>query len=112
MVAAMSFRTKVFLSIAATAILSVWIVAAVVSALVNDSFERRDQQRTAALVNQFQREFDRRGTEVARRIEAVANSDAVQRGFVAARGRLFFSRARGRDAGRIWRTGQRGECTC
>ncbi len=75
----MSFRTKVFLSIAATSILSVWIVAAVVSALVSDSFERRDQQRTAALVKQFQREFDRRGTEVARRIEAVANSDAVQR---------------------------------
>jgi two-component system, NtrC family, nitrogen regulation sensor histidine kinase NtrY len=77
--AAVSFRAKVFLSIAATAILSVWIVAAVVSALVSDSFERRDAQRTAALVNQFQREFDRRGTEVARRIQAVANSDAVQR---------------------------------
>jgi two-component system, NtrC family, nitrogen regulation sensor histidine kinase NtrY len=75
----MSFRFKVFLSIAATAILSVWIVAAVVSALVSDSFERRDQQRTAALVNQFQREFDRRGAEAARRIEAVADSDAVQR---------------------------------
>ena len=75
----MSFRTKVFLSIAATAVVSVWIVAAVVSALVSDSFERRDAQRTAALVDQFQREFDRRGAEVARRIEAVANSDAVQR---------------------------------
>jgi two-component system, NtrC family, nitrogen regulation sensor histidine kinase NtrY len=75
----MSFRIKIFLSIAATAILSVWIVAAVVSALVSDSFERRDQQRTAALVNQFQREFDRRGAEAARRIEAVADSDAVQR---------------------------------
>jgi two-component system nitrogen regulation sensor histidine kinase NtrY len=75
----MSFRTKVFLSIAATAVLSVWIVAAVVSTLVTQSFERRDAQRTAALVNQFQKEFDRRGVEVARRIEAVADSDAVQR---------------------------------
>jgi signal transduction histidine kinase len=74
-----SFRTKVFLSIAATAVLSVWIVAAVVSTLVTQSFERRDTQRTAALVNQFQREFDRRGVEVARRIEAVADSDVVQR---------------------------------
>jgi two-component system nitrogen regulation sensor histidine kinase NtrY len=74
-----SFRTKVFLSIAATAILSVWIVAAVVSTLVTQSFERRDAQRTAALVNQFRREFDRRGVEVARRIDAVADSDAVQR---------------------------------
>jgi two-component system, NtrC family, nitrogen regulation sensor histidine kinase NtrY len=75
----MSFRTKVFLSIAATAVLAVWIVAAVVSTLVTQSFERRDAQRTAALVNQFQREFDRRGVEVARRIEAVADSDAMQR---------------------------------
>jgi len=74
-----SFRTKVFLSIAATAVLAVWIVAAVVSTLVTQSFERRDAQRTAALVSQFQREFDRRGAEVARRIEAVADSDAVQR---------------------------------
>ncbi len=75
----MSFRTKVFLVIAATAVLSVWIVAAVVSTLVTRSFERRDAQRTAALVNQFQHEFERRGAEVARRIEAVADSDAVQR---------------------------------
>jgi two-component system nitrogen regulation sensor histidine kinase NtrY len=75
----MSFRTKVFLSIAATAVLAVWIVAAVVSTLVTQSFERRDAQRTAALVDQFQREFDRRGAEVARRVEAVADSDSVQR---------------------------------
>jgi two-component system, NtrC family, nitrogen regulation sensor histidine kinase NtrY len=74
-----SFRAKVFISIAATAVLSVWIVAAVVSTLVTQSFERRDSQRTAALVNQFQREFDRRGVEVARRVEAVADSDDVQR---------------------------------
>jgi len=75
----MSFRAKVFLSIAATAVLSVWIVAAVVSTLVTRSFERRDAQRTASLVNQFQREFYRRGVEVARRIDAVADSDSIQR---------------------------------
>jgi len=57
----------------------VWVVAAVVSTLVSDSFERRDAQRTASLVSQFQREFDRRGADVARRVEAVADSDAVQR---------------------------------
>jgi two-component system nitrogen regulation sensor histidine kinase NtrY len=74
-----NFRAKIFLSIAATVVLAVWIVAAVVSTLVTQSFERRDAQRTAALVAQFQREFDRRGAEVARRIEAVADSDAVQR---------------------------------
>lgn len=75
----MSFRIKVFLSITGTVILAVWIVAAVVSTLVSQSFERRDAQRTAALVSQLQREFDRRGAEVARRVEAVVDSDAVQR---------------------------------
>jgi len=75
----MSFRTKVFLSITATVVLAVWIVAAVVSTLVSDSFERRDAQRTASLVSQFHREFDRRSADVARRVEAVADSDTVQR---------------------------------
>jgi len=75
----MSFRTKVFLSITVTVLIAVWVVAAVVSALVTNSFERRETQRTAALVAEFQREFDRRGQEVARRIDAIANSDTVQR---------------------------------
>ncbi len=77
--AAVSFRTKIFLSITATVVLAIWVVAAVVSALVSDSFEHRDAQRTASLVKQFQREFDRRGAEVARRVEAVAGSGDVQR---------------------------------
>ncbi len=75
----MSFRTKAFVSITVTVLIAVWAVAAVVSALVTDSFERRETQRTAALVSEFQREFDRRGQEVARRVDAIANSDAVQR---------------------------------
>jgi two-component system nitrogen regulation sensor histidine kinase NtrY len=75
----MSFRIKIFLSITATVVLAVWIVAAVVSMLVSQSFERRDAQRTASLVSQLQREFDRRGADVARRVEAVADSDALQR---------------------------------
>ncbi len=74
-----SFRTKVFLSITATVVLAVWIVAGVVSTLVTRSFERLDTQRTATLVSQFRREFDRRAAEVARRIGAVANSDEVAR---------------------------------
>ncbi len=76
---AVRFRTKVFLSITATVVLAVWIVAAVVSTLVSQSFERRDTQRTAAAVDQLQREIGRRGAEIARRVEAVADSEAVQR---------------------------------
>ncbi len=75
----MSFRTKIFLSITATVVFAVWIVAGVVSTTVTKSFERREAQRTANLVSQFRREFDRRGGDVVRRIEAIANSDAVLR---------------------------------
>jgi two-component system nitrogen regulation sensor histidine kinase NtrY len=74
-----SFRNKVFLSITITVLIAVWVVAAVVSALVTDSFERTDTQRTAALVAQFRREFSRRASEVERRVDAIANSDSVQR---------------------------------
>jgi two-component system, NtrC family, nitrogen regulation sensor histidine kinase NtrY len=74
-----SFRTKVFLSITATVVLAVWIVAAVVSTLVTQSFERRDTQRTAGIVSQYQREMGRRGEDVARRVKAVADSEVVQR---------------------------------
>src|SRR5258708_36096941 len=75
----MSFRSKVFLSITATVVLAVWIVAGVVSTTVTKSFERRETQRTASLVSQFHREFDRRGADVVRRIEAIANSDGLLR---------------------------------
>jgi two-component system nitrogen regulation sensor histidine kinase NtrY len=74
-----SFRTKVFLSITATVVLAVWMVAGVVSVLVTRSFERLDAQRTATLVSQFHREFERRGAEVVRRLEAIANSDQIAR---------------------------------
>jgi len=75
----MSFRSKVFLSITGTVVLAVWIVAGVVSTTVTKSFERREAQRTVSLVSQFHREFDRRGSDVVRRIEAIANSDGLLR---------------------------------
>jgi signal transduction histidine kinase len=53
-------------------------VALVVSTLVTNSFEVRDAQRTATLVSQFRSEFDRRGSDVSRRIDAVTGSEAVQ----------------------------------
>jgi signal transduction histidine kinase len=76
---AVSFRTKIFLSITATVVVTVWAVAAIVSMLVTQSFEKRDAQRTAALVSQFRSEFDRRGADVARRVDGIASSDAVLR---------------------------------
>lgn len=75
----MSFRTKIFLSIAVTVVIAVWAVALTVSSMITQSFETRDTQRAAAVVAQFRREFDRRGIEIARRMDAIANSDAVAR---------------------------------
>jgi hypothetical protein len=65
------FALTVFLSVAAVA----WIV----SLVTRQGFERSNEERTAALVLQFQREFDRHGEEIAHRVEAVAASDAATR---------------------------------
>ena len=75
----MSFRTKVFLSISISVVIAVWIVALSVSSTITQSFEKRDTERMAALVAQFRREFDRGGAEVARRVGAIASSDAIAR---------------------------------
>jgi two-component system, NtrC family, nitrogen regulation sensor histidine kinase NtrY len=74
-----SYRAKVLLSITATVALAVWLVAALISAHVTRTFERRESQRAAAAVDLFRREFDRRGTEISARVAAIAASEAVTR---------------------------------
>jgi signal transduction histidine kinase len=61
----------VFLSVAGVALLVQWVT--------RNAFEKTENQRTAALVTQFQREFSRRGEDVAKRVEAIAASDSVMR---------------------------------
>jgi two-component system, NtrC family, nitrogen regulation sensor histidine kinase NtrY len=75
----MTFRRKLLAVFALTVFVSVGAVAGLVLALTRNAFEKTEDQRTAALVTQFQREFNRRGEDVARRVGAVANSDAVSR---------------------------------
>ena len=75
----MSFRRKLLLVFALTVFLSVAGVALLVQWVTRNAFERTENQRTAALVAQFQREFSRRGDDVARRVEAIAASDSVTR---------------------------------
>ncbi len=75
----MKFRRKLLLVLVATVFLCVATVAWVVSALARRSFETADEQRTTALVAQFRREFDRRGEDVARRVENIAKSEAAAR---------------------------------
>ena len=75
----MTFRRKLLVVFALTVVLSVTGVALLVQIMIRNAFERTENQRTAALVGQFQHEFSRRGDDVARRVEAIASSDAVTR---------------------------------
>jgi two-component system, NtrC family, nitrogen regulation sensor histidine kinase NtrY len=79
----MMFRRKLLTVCALTVFLSVAAVTWVVSALTRRAFDRSEDERTAALVTQFRREFSRQGEVVARRVEAIAASEAVNRMAVA-----------------------------
>ena len=76
---AMMFRRKLLLVFALTVFLSVAAVAWLVSAVTRRAFDHSEDERTAALVTQFHREFNRQGEEVARRVDAIAGSEAVSR---------------------------------
>ena len=73
----MMFRRKLLAVFALTVCLSVGGVAALVIAVTRSAFEKTEDERTAALVAQFQREFNRQGEDVARRVEAIAASEPL-----------------------------------
>ena len=75
----MTFRRKLLAVFALTVFLSVAAVAWLVLTVTRNAFEKSEDQRTAALVTQFQREFSRRGEEIARRVQIIAVSEAVGR---------------------------------
>lgn len=75
----MTFRRKLLLVFALTVFVSVAGVALLVQWVTRNAFEKAENQRTAALVAQFQREFTRRGDDVAKRVEAIAASDSATR---------------------------------
>jgi len=75
----MSFRKKLLLLFAATVLLCVAVISASVYGTIRRSFEQADQDRANAVAAQFQSEFQRRGQEVARKVESVAISETVQR---------------------------------
>jgi two-component system nitrogen regulation sensor histidine kinase NtrY len=75
----MTFRRKLLTVFALTVFLSVAAVALLVLAVTRNAFEKTEEQRTAALVAQFQREFNRRGENVALRVEAIAGSEQLGR---------------------------------
>ena len=75
----MTFRRKLVALFALTVCLSVAGVALLVIEMTRNAFANTENQRTAALVEQFQREFSRQGEEVARRVQAITASDAATR---------------------------------
>ncbi len=75
----MMFRRKLLTVFALTVFLSVAAVAILVMVMTRNAFERTESQRTAALIAQFQREFNHQREEVAGRVEAIAMSEAVSR---------------------------------
>jgi signal transduction histidine kinase len=74
-----SFRRKLLLMFTLTVFLAVAAVAWTVSVITRRAFEQSEQERTRDLVAQFHREFNRRGQEVASRVEAIAGSEAATR---------------------------------
>ncbi|HEX3322278.1 MAG TPA: ATP-binding protein [Terriglobales bacterium] len=75
----MSFRRKLLLVFALTVFFTVAAVSLIVSALARRAFQKADEERAAALVSQFRNEFNRRGADVTKRIDAIATSDSVAR---------------------------------
>ena len=73
----MIFRRKLLAVFALTVFLSVAAVAVLVLTTTRRAFEKNEEQRTGALLAQFQREFNRQGEDIARRVEAIAASESV-----------------------------------
>src|SRR5208337_882969 len=76
---AMSFRQKLLLLFAATVLLCVAVISVSVYSTIRHSFEQADQDRASAVAAQFRSEFQRRGADVARKVDSVAASETVQR---------------------------------
>jgi signal transduction histidine kinase len=74
-----SFRLKLLLGVSGAVVAVVAVVAWTVVVTTRGAFERLEAERTQALVDQFRREFERRGQEVSRRVAGIAGSEAVLR---------------------------------
>ena len=74
----MSLRQKLLLLVSVTVAAAVVAVAWTVLVRIKSVFNQRDQQDTALVVNQFQREFQHHSQEVAAAIERLAASEHVR----------------------------------
>ncbi len=75
----MSLRQRLLLVLSLTVVLAVAAVAWIVSLRTRQAFAEADQKHTAALVDQFRREFDGHAQDVAARVDRLAASDRLAR---------------------------------
>jgi two-component system, NtrC family, nitrogen regulation sensor histidine kinase NtrY len=75
----MTLRTRLFLMVAAIVAFTTAAVTVTISWSARTAFAAADEQRTAALVNQVRREYARGGTEAARQVERIAESEGFRR---------------------------------
>jgi len=74
-----TFRAKLFWIFTFAMLLSVGLIAAGVILVTREAFEELNQQHSDALVQQFQREFERRGQEIVNRVQGIADAEATVR---------------------------------
>jgi two-component system, NtrC family, nitrogen regulation sensor histidine kinase NtrY len=74
-----TFRSKLFLNFMIALLLAVGLVAAGVTVVTRRVFDEMNRAHTDAMVAQFQREFKRRGQDVAHRVKAIAEEEATTR---------------------------------
>ena len=75
----MTFRSKLFLNFMIALLLAVGLVAAGVTVVTRRVFDQMNAEHSDAMVGQFQREFERRGQDVAHRVKAIAEEEATTR---------------------------------
>src|SRR5215467_12296626 len=74
----MTFRTKLLFISSFTVAGAVALVTGAASVWTRRAFDRIDRDRREALLEQFRHEMDTRGSEIAKQVERVAASTAVQ----------------------------------
>jgi signal transduction histidine kinase len=75
---ALTFRTKLLFISSFTVAGAVALVTGAVSVSARRAFERVDSERRNALLDQFRRELDAQGNQIAQRVERAAQSASVQ----------------------------------
>ncbi len=74
----MSLRQKLLLLFSLTIAAAVAAVSWTVLVRIRQVFNQQDQEKTALLVNQFQREFQHRSVEVAAAVDRLANAERTR----------------------------------